>query len=322
LAGQTWSLITLDGVGITPRTEVTPLTIDAQYVPGFTWARQTQFRIVKDWDKTWWLGFSLENPQTTFANGPNAAKANIVPIYNIAAGSGYDSVNTLSLNHLPDAVVKFAADPGWGHYEVFGLARDFYSRYQGTVGSNNYSNHDTYGGGFGVSMILPLIPKELDFIFSGMNGKGIGRYGSAQLPDVTFANDGHTVPLKENMMLAGLTWHATPDVDVYAEGGREQQQKYVTGYGKTDSTPGGWGNPLYINSGCLIEGSPLTCTGETRQISQGTLGMWWKFYQGKFGKMQFGAQYSYTKRTAFDGVGGIPTTSDNMFFTSFRYYPF
>ncbi|MGN6323931.1 MAG: hypothetical protein ACTHNE_19615 [Dyella sp.] len=324
LAGQTWSLITLDGKGITPRSEVTPLTIDAQYVPGFTWARQTQLRIVKDWDKKWWLGFSVENPQTTFANGPNASKAAVVPIVNLGAGSGYDSVNTISLNHLPDMVVKFAADPGWGHYELFGLARDFYSRYQDTVGGTSYSNHDRWTTGYGLSMILPLVPKQLDFIFSGMSGKGIGRYGSAGLPDVTFANDGHTVPLKENMLLAGLTWHATPDLDVYAEGGREQQQRYVTSYGKTPATlvPGGWGNPAYVNSGCMIEGSPLACVGETRQIAQGTIGAWWKFYQGKFGKMQFGAQYSHTTRTSFEGVGGAAKTSDNMLFTSFRYYPF
>lgn len=323
LAGQTWSLITLDGTGITPRSEVTPLTIDAQYVPGFTWARQTQLRIVKDWNKQYWLGLSIENPQTTFANGPNASKAAVVPVYNLPAGSGYDAANTISLNHLPDMVVKFAADPGWGHYEVFALGRDFYSRYQ-QLGATSYSNQDRYAGGFGLSMILPLVPKTLDFIFSGMDGKGIGRYGSAGLPDVTFSNDGRTIPLKENMLLAGLTWHATPDLDVYAEGGREQQQKYATAYGKTAATlvPGGWGNPLYVNSGCLIEGSPLTCVGETRQIAQGTIGMWWKFYQGKFGKVAFGAQYSHTTRTAFDGVGGAPKTSDNMFFTSLRYYPF
>lgn len=321
LAGQTWSLITLDGKGITPRSEVTPLSIDAQYVPGFTWARQTQLRIVKDWNKQYWLGFSIENPQTTFANGPNASKASVVPVYNIPAGANYASSNTLSLNHIPDMVIKFAADPGWGHYEVFALGRDFYSRYPGTVGASN-SNHDRYAGGFGLSMILPLVPKQLDFIFSGMDGKGIGRYGSVGLPDVTFANDGRTIPLKENMLLAGLTWHATPDLDVYAEGGREQQQKYVTGFGATGTIPGGWGNPLYVNSGCLIEGSPLTCVGETRQVAQGTVGMWWKFYQGKFGKVAFGAQYSHTTRTAFDGVGGAPKTSDNMFFTSLRYYPF
>ena len=48
LAGQQWSLLTTNKVGITPRQENSPLTIDAQYVPGFNWTRNPQLRIVKD----------------------------------------------------------------------------------------------------------------------------------------------------------------------------------------------------------------------------------------------------------------------------------
>ena len=40
LAGQNWSLLTLQSKGMSPRSEVTPPQIDAQYVPGFAWARQ------------------------------------------------------------------------------------------------------------------------------------------------------------------------------------------------------------------------------------------------------------------------------------------
>jgi len=35
-----------------------------------------------------------------------------------------------------------------------------------------------------------------------------------------------------------------------------------------------------------------------------------------------GAQYEYLKRDAFEGVGGSPSTDDNVFYTSLRYYPF
>jgi hypothetical protein len=42
LAGQNWSLATLNSKGITPRNEVTPLSIDAQYVVGFDWTRSTR----------------------------------------------------------------------------------------------------------------------------------------------------------------------------------------------------------------------------------------------------------------------------------------
>jgi hypothetical protein len=40
LAGQAWSLLTISKTGMVPRQENIPLTIDSQYVPGFTWKRQ------------------------------------------------------------------------------------------------------------------------------------------------------------------------------------------------------------------------------------------------------------------------------------------
>ena len=59
LAGQNWSLLTLNSHGITPRNEVPPATIEAQYAVGFNWARQAQLRIVKNWDHQIWLAVSL-----------------------------------------------------------------------------------------------------------------------------------------------------------------------------------------------------------------------------------------------------------------------
>ncbi|HET6552718.1 MAG TPA: hypothetical protein VFG49_04200 [Dyella sp.] len=331
LAGQNWSLLTLNSKGIMPRTELTPPQIDAQYLPGFTWARQAQIRLVKDWGKKYWLGISLENPQTTFYTSPNQAKAPVQQTaYNITAGSGFDSANTLSLNHMPDVVVKFAADPGFGHYELFGLGRAFYNRY---AVNGSYQNHDTYGGGWGAGMILPLIEKTLDWQISGMSGKGIGRYGSAQLSDVTFSPNGNLAPIKETMVLTGLTWHTNPDLDIYLFGGRESaSKKDFTAY-NGGTVQLGYGNPAYNNSGCDTTGAAsATCVGNAKDIWQGTAGFWWKFYQGKFGKMQFGAQYSHTEKEAFAGQGFVngvltngaasPKAKEDMFFTSFRYYPF
>jgi hypothetical protein len=52
------------------------------------------------------------------------------------------------------------------------------------------------------------------------------------------------------------------------------------------------------------------------------VGNWWKFLQGRYGKMQIGAQYSYVRRYVFQGIGPTPKTDENMFFVSFRWYPF
>jgi hypothetical protein len=328
LAGQAWSLLTLDSVGITPLKEVLPPTIDAQYNAGFTWARQTQLRIVKDWDKKWWLGLSLENPQTAGIGsvaGPGT-KGYATSTATVQAGNTYDTLNTVSLNDIPDIIVKAAADPGWGHYELFGISREFTTRVTPTTadgGPTATTNQTAHGSGFGIGMLLPLVPKVLDLQISGMSGKGIGRYGSAQLNDITYSPTGAPHPLKENMALGTLTWHASDSFDLYLEGGREQEDSYLTT--GANGLAFGYGSPLlgYNNSDCLIYGAPSDCTGQTRQIAEQTIGFWWKFYQGKFGKVQFGTQFSHATRQLFtDSKGNAPTASDNMFFTSLRYYPF
>jgi hypothetical protein len=328
LAGQAWSLLTLNKVGITPGTEAQLLNIDSQPTVGFTWARQTQFRIVKDWDKKWWLGLSLENPQTAGIGavaGPGT-KGYATTTATIAAGNSYDTLNSVSLNQIPDIIVKAAADPGWGHYELFGISREFITRVTPTTadgGPADTSNQTAHGGGFGAGLLLPLVPKVLELQLSGATGKGIGRYGSAQLNDITYTPSGAPEPLKENIVLGGITWHATPDVDLYVASGREQEDSYLTS--GVNGKPFGYGAAIlgYNNSDCLIYGAPTDCTGQTRQIAQSIAGFWWKFYQGKFGKVQVGAEFAHATRTLFTDIhGNAPTAPDNMFFTSFRYYPF
>ena len=79
LAGQSFSLVTLNSNGITPRNEVTPLTIDGQYSVGFTWTRQPGVRLTKDlFDKSLWVAVSAENPQTTFSGTVPAGVVNVI----------------------------------------------------------------------------------------------------------------------------------------------------------------------------------------------------------------------------------------------------
>src|SRR5271154_4645640 len=78
-AGQCWSLATMNTMGITPRNEDVPLTIDAQYVVGFNWERTPQFRIAEDFaNKTFWLAASVENPQTTVTGTAPSGAGNLV----------------------------------------------------------------------------------------------------------------------------------------------------------------------------------------------------------------------------------------------------
>ena len=67
LAGQNWTLATLNSKGITPRNEVTPPSIEPQFVPGFVWARQPQIRLTKDFNRKLWFALSVEQAQSSFA---------------------------------------------------------------------------------------------------------------------------------------------------------------------------------------------------------------------------------------------------------------
>ena len=74
---------------------------------------------------------------------------------------------------------------------------------------------------------------------------------------------------------------------------------------------------MFVNSGCDIELSPLTCTGNTSGLTEGTVGVWWRFLHGNFGMMELGAQYAYIRRNIFPGVGGEPAADENIVMASF-----
>ncbi|MGH8211297.1 MAG: hypothetical protein ACRETD_00650 [Steroidobacteraceae bacterium] len=326
LAGQNWSLATLyANAQLNPRSERSPQTIDAQYVAGFNWTRNSQLRLVKSWGKMVSAGLSIESPQASFYTGCSGAAtpaptgcASVSAITTNAGGSLLNSAANYSIDFAPDIVAKVAVDPGYGHYEVYGLARSFRDRSPGTAAG---TNHTAWGGSIGAGMILPLGP-QLEFQASGLAGSGNGRYGSAQLPDATIKPDGTVATIREWQGLAGFVFKPVPELTLYVYGGEEEASR--TAYTNAAGTAAtGYGSQLYNNSGCYsLTGTGGTCIANTRAIQQIAVGEWWKVYQGEIGNFQIGLQYSYTERKTFSAVGGDPIANISMGFVSFRYYPY
>jgi hypothetical protein len=314
LGGQSWSFLTMFKDGLKAGQENVPLTIDAQYVPGFTWLRNPEARIVQNFGIVS-AGLAAESPQAVIFNGPNAP---LVPTTDVnLGGRNLNSTANYSTDVGPDLVAKVAVDPGWGHFELYGLGRAFRSR-------ANFSNHVVFGGGGGAGAIVPVIPKLLDFQADFLIGDGIGRYGAAQLPDVAVKSTGLLVPIPELQALLGLVGHPTDYLDLYAYAGVEQasQTSFTAG-----TLPFGYGNPLYNNTACLHEAASATaastnCAANTSRIWQVTGGFWWDVYKGDFGRLRVGGQGSYTERQVFAGIGGGPNTNEGIFMASLRYYPF
>jgi hypothetical protein len=283
-------------------------------------------------------------------------------------------------------------DPGFGHYEVLGIISTFGNRIYpcGVVGTNAKDtvtpatptsiscldaaapttvssfgafNDSRVGGGFGASARWTAAQKKIELGIKGVAGDGIGRYGSAQLADLTIRPDGSEALIRTVHGLAALELHPTPKFDLYAYYGAEYAFRAAySGYDSvtktitaaipaTATSPaipsttttvlkttgiGGYGSPFANNSGCSTENPAInqldpsgggTCAGDTKVIWEGTLGFWHKIYNGPKGGLRWGIQYSYITRTGWSGnnnvltVPGIsPKSTDNMIFTSFRYY--
>ncbi|HEV3042636.1 MAG TPA: hypothetical protein VGY52_02080 [Roseiarcus sp.] len=345
LAGQTWSLATLNGFGgIKPRQEQIPLTIDAQYVAGFTWDRTPQLRYVQDVGYNFQIAGSAELPATiiagsvptgvvaTSANGCGGGAAT-----NPSGDSLINACNTYTLNQMPDLIAKASWDPTFGankvHVEAYGLLRQFTDETVNTAGTPfPVGNHDTMGGGFGGGIVAQILPGWLDAQFSALTGNGVGRYGTSQLPDVTYSSTTgafRTVP--ETMGLAGLIVHAAPWLDIYGYAGEE-----TTGSVFTPGTASGfgWGNPADVQGGCFTNLVTATCTAykAPKSVGEVTIGFWDTVAKGDYGLVKWGLQYEFIQDQGFAGLSGTaapghapmvtPKADENVVMASVRYYPF
>jgi hypothetical protein len=302
---------------------------------------------------------AVTTSQNFFINAPGDAAG----LLNSFDATGY------TVNKAPDVIVKAAFDPGFGHYEILGIISTFRNRVFpcAVVGTNAKDNpppatvvtlpcpvdgstapsalgafNDTkVGGGVGVSGLIPLFNKKVDFGVKVVAGDGIGRYGSAQLADETFRPDGTAALIRTGHALGRVEFHPNPKLDLYFYGGSEYAWRAAyTGYQTvtvtatpaiTTVTPnipagtrttisltgiGGYGSPFANNSQCSLERPPTgsftpstggTCAGDIRVITEGTAGFWHKFYQGPKGGMRWGIAYSYITKSGWSGNNNVPT---------------
>jgi hypothetical protein len=431
--GQQWSLLTETTKGMDNRTEALPQVIDAQYVSGFSWARQFGFRVTKNFDNKVWLGFAVEEPQATLTvhGNPTATCApsntSVAPtisatcaasalngtrvtvptgvgttgtaVVNASSFNGFllgafgtsggldNPLGNYQYNPSPDLVFKAVFEPGFGHYEIFGVLAEFRDRVFPCVASSavlagcgapsvtapfstfGAFNNSRTGGGVGGNARWSFLSKKVDVGVHFLGGSGIGRYGSAGLADATIRNsgvaadaptlDGTLALIRNYQGLGTLQLHPTPKLDInfYVGGEYDARAAYASaagaagkvGYGGTglnnygctteilpfaaQSTSTSTGVPTGVaGSNGFIPGALQNCTGDTRNLIEGTVSFWYRFYKGPKGTVQYGMQYSSYVRNTWSGIGtgtgsdgithitnGGPHSNENMVFTSFRY---
>src|SRR3954470_22866355 len=300
--GQMWSLVTETRNGLQNRTEVLPQTIDSQYTAGFSWERQFGFRVTKNVGKKVFLGGAVEEAQTLNLGGGGAGTFTYQQAGNTAGllnNGGNTAQQNYSYNWLPDFVAKIEFEPGYGHYEVFGLVRGFRDRVYPNATAANVGtaasgvgafNATTLAGGLGANARFAIVPKKLDFGFHILAGDGVGRYGDSTLADVTTRADGTLAPIRGGSMLAGLELHATPKLDIYGYYGGDYAERQLyngtgsIGYGRFTAATTGCNVPTIAATGNNTPASsttnPAACAPDTRDIQEASLGYWYDFYRG------------------------------------------
>jgi len=371
--GQMWSLVTETKHGTDNRSEALPMTIDPQYTVGFSWARQYGVRLSQNFNNKVWLAVSAENPQATVTSHGNALNFLIGSagagggLYNSAITgcstvnnpiAGANPITTCSLaasysfNPSPDIIAKLAFEPGFGHYEIFGIYSRFRDRVfpcgeastaipcptAANVTPNAALAHNvsTNGGGWGANARWSFANKHVDFGLHALGGRGVGRYGTAGLPDASVRGDGSLDLVRSYQGLGTLEWHG-PKLDIYLNAGAEYAGR-TWGFDPLSGKNVGYGSPHFNNAGCFLETAPTIaggffpgalsgCTADTRVVYEGTIGVWFKPYDGSKekvnrGRIQWGPQFSYVERYAWSGSGtpNTPHGLDPMVFSSFRYY--
>jgi hypothetical protein len=358
LGGQMWSLVTENKVGIAPSDDIgrvndaRPSTIDPSYNVGFTFARQYGIRLTKDFGDKFSVAVAMENAQGTLTTHGNA---NNFLLGEAGDSKSYNTLGTYTANPAPDFIAKAAFDPGFGHYEIFGVVDRFTDRIfpcvlnYGTAACGGLSgppttainayNASKEGGGFGANARWRFANNRVVFGLHGFGGSGVGRYGAAQLSDLSINANGTVHLIKGYQGLTTLEWRGKK-LDLYTYTGAEYAARtgdsYVSSAGKTVHV--GYGSPFFNNYGCNTELpptantgftpiAPANCTSDTRAVIEGTAGFWYRFYNGPKGRFQFGTQYSYVTRQTWSGANSAgapgalsPEGLDNMVFTSFRYY--
>jgi hypothetical protein len=306
--GQGWTLAAENkkGISTAPANIALPVQIDPNYVTGLVWSRGGNFRLTKGFNKAT-FAVSVENPQLQYTaslagNTPYAVlgsagvnsgllnasisscspSTSIVNYTNQASGAAndgvpvYKTVNScanlanISFNEAPDVQVKAAFDPGFGHYELFGIGRFAHE----TVYPGETTNSYLYGGlkdvttglavapalssagsftnsivlgGIGGSLRVPVGSEKYTFGVKGLYGPGVGRYGDSTLADLTTDPTGRFAPIHNASGLLTLEASPTPRLMVYLYAGGDYAGR--TDFATSTATSLAAPNPCFLTPG-------------------------------------------------------------------------
>jgi hypothetical protein len=292
------------------------LTIDYNQVVGFDFTRNWQVRFVKDFDKTLWLGVSIENPATLTASGNIPANVNgiLVNFSNVGGGGGFLTGVAVTTDQAPDIILKAALDPGWGHYEVFGIQRFFTdSTFWSSVLPTGCALNTIDRNGCGRLSAAAGDPQ-----ICGRTGEHHvwhrdRRLRSGSIARCDIAADGSLAPITALHVFGGVVVHPREGFDVYAYGGMEEARARFF-----DQL--GYGNPAFdmgftvTTASSFSSGTTPTCVANNKRLAEVTVGFWQDLYKGYSveSRLAHGTNTSGAKLSRALGARPRPTTMSSI----------
>jgi hypothetical protein len=324
LAGQEWSLLTPNRVGLSPLTPDVFYTLDEDpnFQVGLTWARQAQVRVVYHPTSNWAVGLSLENPQQ-YAPGSVVYPSTFFSAQ-FDNGSGSTSAassatNTAVPNLHPDIIVKtaFDAHPAGRslHIEAAGLLRSF--KVLNNLATPSITNTITGGGG-SLNVNYEVI-RNLRLIANSFYSDGGGRYIFGLGPDAIVKPNGTLSGVHSGSGIGGFEFQVTPHYMFYSYYGGAYFQR---NFGFLAATPTSSCDGV---SGftCVGFGFPGSANTSNRAVQEGTFGVIPTLWSNEsYGRLQIITQYSYLVRSPWSILstpGNPKNAHTNMAYAGLRY---
>lgn len=300
-AGQIWSWLTPNRVGLSPLTDDVFYTrnMDFNYQVGLTWTRAPQFRVAYHPNDNWAVGVALENPEQFGGQG----EVTFPTAFNAQLGGQIDQANISSTPNLfPDIIPKIAYDTDVSgrhfHVEAAGLVTS--AKITDLV-TGAFVKHTKVGGGGHAAVNLEVV-KNFRFVANGFYSDGGGRYifgmgpGVVVLPNAA-GTDVFLSMVHSGSALAGFEAQVTPRTMFYGYyGGAYFQHNFAL-----DTTAG-------APPGRFIGfGGPNSANNNNRGIQEGTLGWIQTFWKNpQYGALQLITQASYLTRAPWFVAAGAP----------------
>ena len=233
----------------------------------------------------------------TFDSAGNSVYTYVPTLATVYANS---NIANLSFNQAPDLILKAAFDPGFGHYEILGIAgfahetvypgvtqnsvkyggvtdiEGFNGANPGTAAwasstTNGYYANSIVLGGLGGSLRLPIIKDKLTVGFKGLYGPGVGRYGNSTLSDVTNDAFGNIKPIHNGSTLLTVEANPTPRLSLYLNYGGDYAAR--TDYGASAITLGD-PKPYFCQTGVTVANAATFCSASPTAAMFAAGGSW------------------------------------------------